>query len=103
MAKTAIEIFKLISDEIGQAERDKDIYLIPRIAEKLGMQGGETQRGLGQAWNYELTDQVGDQVRVHCRWYDTSKAFSIRPDRHIMEVSYEGAQGKLSNSGVYEE
>lgn len=99
----AIEVYRTISAEIDVAERDRDIYLLPQLAERLGMIGGETHRGLSQRWEYSFTDPDGDTVQLHCRWYDTSQAFSPGPDRHIMTVAYRGGQGSLSHAGSYDE
>lgn len=67
------------------------------------MTGGETSRGIGQRWEYNYADASGHSVKVECRWYDQSKAFSIKPDMHIMSVTLDEAGSFLSHSRRYED
>lgn len=84
---TAAEQFEHFVTIIEQAWKDKNIYSVPEAAEAAGFKGGEVQRGLSQRWEYGFTDESGVEVEVTARWWDQSKAFSIQPDMHVMNVS----------------
>jgi len=84
---TAAEQFERFVAIIEQAYQDRNIYRVPEAAEAAGFAGGEVRRGLIQRWEYSFTDASGVQVEVTARWWDQSKAFSIQPDMHVMNVS----------------
>lgn len=87
---------------IDEAKSKRHIYLVPEAAEAAEMQGGEISRGLSQKWEYKLSS--GEmELTVHARWYDQSKPFSIRPDKHIMSVELKGPGVDQAHSQVYEE
>lgn len=64
---------------IDRAAADKKIYAVPEAAAAAGMKGSEEPRG--QRWDYAYSDPAGFTVRVHARWWDQSKPFSIQPMR----------------------
>jgi hypothetical protein len=102
MSETALDLYTRMVSVIDRAAADRNIYDVPKAAEQAGMDGGETERGFGQRWEYSLTDEAGHTVKVHCRWWDQSKAFSIRPDKHVMTVELSGPEVR-QHSASYEE
>jgi hypothetical protein len=101
--RSASELFDKFVTVIDKAASAKRIYDVPEAAEKLGMSGGETHRGMGQRWEYCFTDAGGETVVVSCRWWDQSKAFSIQPDMHVMQVQLTGTVPVRSHERRYEE
>ena len=101
--RLAPDLYSYLVAVIDKAAADRNIYDVPKAAEQAGMEGGETARGLGQRWDYIFVDGSGQSVKLHCRWYDQSKAFSIQPDMHIMEIELVGGSTSLRHSARYEE
>lgn len=101
--RSALDLFNQFVSIIDKAAAAKRIYDVPEAAEKAGMSGGETHRGLGQRWEYMFTDAGGQTVAVNCRWWDQSKPFSSQPDMHVMSVKLTGATAPLSHEQRYEE
>lgn len=99
---TAIQIYERMVAAIDQAADDEHIYQVPQAAEREGMNGGEIRRDLSQRWKYSFTDDAGENVELECYWYDQSKAFSIRPDMHVMTVRFESPTDSLTHSRRYE-
>ena len=97
------ELYAHMVSAINDALSESDIYAVPKAAEQAGMVGGETTRGLAQRWDYEASDPAGNSVQVHCRWYDQSKPFSIRPDKNIMTVTMNINGEKRSHTLSYED
>lgn len=81
----------------------KDIYAVPAAAADAGLEGSEEQRGSGQRWKYSFSDAAGFTVRVHARWWDQSRAFSIQPDMHVMSVELEGENTLMKHEQRYTE
>lgn len=90
--RSAADLYNDLLSVIKKAVVDNNIYAVPAAAQQAGMQGGETERGVSQRWDYTFTDSLGHSVMVHCRWYDQSKPFSIHPDKHIITVELTGPQ-----------
>lgn len=101
--KSAVSLYDDFVTIIDKAAAAKRIYDVPEAAERVNMKGGGTQRGLGQRWEYSLTDSVGKTVLVKCRWWDQSKAFSIQPDMHVMSVELLDPENPMSYEQHYEE
>jgi hypothetical protein len=101
--RSAHDIFNEFVVIIDKAAASKRIYDVPEAAEKAGMAGGETERGLSQRWKYTYTDDEGQTVEVNCRWWDQSKAFSTQPDMHVMQVLIASVTPPLSYERRYEE
>ena len=87
---------------IDKAVADQDICEVPRAAERGGIIEGETKASLSQRGEYSFTHPNGGTVRVECYWYDTSRAISIRPNRHVMKVAAEAEDDKRSYAQHYE-
>ena len=100
---SALDLFNEFVAIIDKAAASKRIYDVPEAAEKAGMAGGETERGLSQRWKYTHTDADGQTVEVNCRWWDQSKAFSTQPDMHVMQVIIPSLTPPLSHERRYEE
>ena len=97
------ELYQNLVKVIDEAVRTKNIYAVPEAAEAAGMAGGETHKGFSERWEYSYEDDAGRSVVVHCRWYDQSQAFNIRPDKHVMSVELRGPGPMQSHSGSYED
>ncbi len=91
--------FVLLIDKACEA---RDIFAVPKAAEEAEMNGGEEQRGMGQRWNYSHTDETGQIVIVHARWWDQSQAFSIQPDMHVMSVELKAKTTLMKHERRYE-
>lgn len=100
--KTALQLHHRFVAVIDQAAQGKAIYDVPRAAEIAGLPGGVEARGFGQRWNHTFTDDEGAQLAVHARWWDSFKAFSIRPDIHVMRAEWRKGPETLSHERRYE-
>lgn len=103
MVKTAAELFDDFVSVIDKAASERNIYDVPRAAEREGLAGGETQRGSSQRWEYTHVDATGASLQVECRWYDQSQAFSIQPDMHVMSVTLIAGDDRRTHQRRYEE
>lgn len=97
------DLYSRFVEIIDESAMEKNIYAVPQAATEFGMQGGEEERGFGQRWSYTLESHDGLTLSVHARWWDQSKAFSIRPDMHIMTVELSGDAIRMRHEGSYEE
>lgn len=101
---TAFDLYNSLVAVIDRAYESKSIYDVPKAAEAAGMVGGEEPRGgFSQRWNYEFTDAAGQTVKIHCRWWDQSKSFSIQPDMHVMSVELVGSSPIMAHERRYEQ
>jgi hypothetical protein len=99
---SALQLYHQFVAIIDQAAQNQAIHDVPRAAEAANLSGGEEARALGQRWNYSFTDDERGKLVVHARWWDSSKAFSIRPDIHVMSAEWHKGSEKLSHERRYE-
>lgn len=66
-------------------------------AEALGLTGGREGSGFSERHAYTATDASGVTIDIAARWYDQSKAFSVRPDRHIFALTLRSSDDILAS------
>jgi len=83
---TAASLYSHFVTVIDSATSNRDIFAIKTAAKAAGLQGTVQPRGTGQRWDFHFVDSNGDILIIHARYWDQSKAFSIRPDMHVMSA-----------------
>ena len=99
----ARDFYNLMVTAIDKAAANKHIYDVPAAAEAAGMIGGEVSQGFTQRWQYDYGDGDGGTVSVECYWYDQSRPYQMKPDKHVMKAELKDSAGNLTHAQSYEE
>mgnify|MGYP005983345687 CR=1 FL=1 len=97
MTINARHCYTELAEAIEQACRERHYYIVTERAEALGLPGGGEGSGFSEKHAYSATDENGLMVDLAARWYDQSKAFSIRPDRHVFTLTLRSGDTVLSS------
>jgi len=78
------DLYELLLKAGNAASSSLDRSPVDDMIQKLGMTAcpGEDPKFLGPDSAFELVDE-DERLLVQYRWYDTSKAFSVRPDMNV--------------------
>ena len=99
----AREFYNMMVIAIDKATAGRHIYDVPAAAEAAGLTGGEVSQGFTQRWQYYYADGDGGTVSVECYWYDQSRPFQMKPDKHVMKAELKDSAGAMSYVKSYEE
>ena len=86
-----------LAEAIERACQERHYYIVTTRAEALGLAGGGEGSGFSERHAYTATDAGGITIDLAARWYDQSKAFSVRPDRHIFVLTLRSGDDILSS------